>query len=108
MRKSSVLKTEILGGDPGDVQSLKVLNKQISLINVKIHWEANAWRQERFGLLKAVKASEAEKVYVTHGSQATFSKYLNEIGIESEEVITEYGENELEQEEAKTKTTETA
>ena len=60
------------------------------------------------GLLKAVKASEAEKVYVTHGSQATFSKYLNEIGIESEEVITEYGENELEQEEAKTKTTETA
>ncbi|OIQ23756.1 ligase-associated DNA damage response exonuclease [Lacinutrix sp. MedPE-SW] len=47
------------------------------------------------GLLSAVKASEAEKVYVTHGSQATFSKYLNEIGIPSEEVITEYGEEEL-------------
>ena len=48
------------------------------------------------GLLQAVNASEAEKVYVTHGSQATFAKYLNEIGIEAEEVITEYGDNELE------------
>lgn len=28
------------------------------------------------GLLSAVKATEAEKVYVTHGSQATFSKRL--------------------------------
>ncbi|WP_204345834.1 ligase-associated DNA damage response exonuclease [Psychroserpens algicola] len=46
------------------------------------------------GLISAVKATEAEKVYVTHGSQATFSKYLNEIGINSEEVITEYGTNE--------------
>ncbi len=44
------------------------------------------------GLLSAVKATEAEKVYVTHGSQATFSKYLNEIGIDSEEVKTEYGD----------------
>lgn len=43
------------------------------------------------GLLSAVKATEAEKVYVTHGSQAVFSKYLNEIGIKSQEVITEYG-----------------
>lgn len=46
------------------------------------------------GLLSAVKATEAEKVYVTHGSQATFSKYLNEIGIPSEEVKTEYGSEE--------------
>ncbi|GGD09112.1 ligase-associated DNA damage response exonuclease [Hyunsoonleella pacifica] len=44
------------------------------------------------GLISAVKASGAEKVYVTHGSQATFSKYLNTIGIPSEEVKTEYGE----------------
>ena len=43
------------------------------------------------GLLSAVSATEAEKVYVTHGSQAVFSKYLNEIGIESQEVVTEYG-----------------
>lgn len=47
------------------------------------------------GLLYAVKASEAEKVYVTHGSQATFTKYLNEIGIWADEVKTEYGEEEL-------------
>lgn len=49
------------------------------------------------GLLNAVKATEAEKVYVTHGSQATFSKYLNEIGIPSEEVKTEYGSDEDDQ-----------
>ena len=46
------------------------------------------------GLLSAVKATEAEKVYVTHGSQATFSKYLNDIGIPAAEVKTEYGSDE--------------
>ena len=40
MRKSFALKTEILGGDPGDVQSLKVLNRHISWRNGEIHWEA--------------------------------------------------------------------
>lgn len=49
------------------------------------------------GLLTAVKATEAEKVYVTHGSQAVFSKYLNEIGIEAYELKTEFGEEELNQ-----------
>jgi len=49
------------------------------------------------GLLNAVKATEAEKVYVTHGSQATFSKYLNEIGIEAEELKTEFGNEETEE-----------
>ena len=44
------------------------------------------------GLLSAVKATQAQKVYVTHGFQAAFSRYLNEIGIESGEVKTEYGE----------------
>lgn len=58
------------------------------------------------GLLVAVKASEAEKVYVTHGSQATFSKYLNEIGIPSSEVKTEYGVEEEEKEDSKAITTE--
>ncbi|WP_316842540.1 ligase-associated DNA damage response exonuclease [Pedobacter gandavensis] len=43
------------------------------------------------GLLSAIKATEAEKVYVTHGYTATFSKYLNEIGIAAEEVKTQYG-----------------
>ncbi|RYG06758.1 MAG: ligase-associated DNA damage response exonuclease [Chitinophagaceae bacterium] len=46
------------------------------------------------GLLSAIKATEAEKVFVTHGSTAVFSKYLNEIGIESEEVTTKYGSEE--------------
>lgn len=44
------------------------------------------------GLLSAVSATEAEKVYVTHGFQAVFSRYLNEKGIESAEVITAYGD----------------
>ena len=48
------------------------------------------------GLLSTVKATEAEKVYVTHGSQAVFSKYLNEIGIEAHELKTEFGEDEIE------------
>jgi len=51
------------------------------------------------GLICAVKASKAEKVYVTHGSQAIFSKYLNEIGIEAAELKTEYGEETLNQQE---------
>ncbi|RQO74218.1 DNA ligase-associated DEXH box helicase [Pedobacter sp. KBW06] len=48
------------------------------------------------GLLSAIKATEAEKVFVTHGFTATFSKYLNEIGIEAEEVKTQYGTEEEE------------
>lgn len=46
------------------------------------------------GLLEAVKATGAEKVFVTHGFQAAFSRYLNEIGIEAAEVKTEYGNDE--------------
>lgn len=45
------------------------------------------------GLLEAVKATGAEKVYVTHGFQAAFSRYLNEIGIEAGEVKTEFGDD---------------
>lgn len=48
------------------------------------------------GLLKAVKATGAEKVFVTHGFQAAFSRYLQENGIESGEVKTEYGGEEEE------------
>ena len=43
------------------------------------------------GLLQAVKATGAEKVYVTHGFQSAFSRYLTENGIEAAEVKTEYG-----------------
>jgi putative mRNA 3-end processing factor len=46
------------------------------------------------GLLQAVKATGAEKVFVTHGFQAQFSRYLNENGIEAAEVKTEYGDDE--------------
>jgi putative mRNA 3-end processing factor len=49
------------------------------------------------GLLSAIKATGAEKVFVTHGYTATFSKYLNEIGIGAEEVKTQYGNEEEEQ-----------
>ena len=40
------------------------------------------------------KITEAEKVYVTHGSTEIFSKYLNEIGIAAEVVKTKFGEEE--------------
>jgi len=43
------------------------------------------------GLLQAIKETQAEKVYVTHGYQSVFSRYLNEQGIWSAEVKTEYG-----------------
>jgi putative mRNA 3-end processing factor len=47
------------------------------------------------GLISAVKATEAEEVYLTHGSQAIFSRYLNELGIKARELKTEYGDEEL-------------
>lgn len=50
------------------------------------------------GLLSAIKATTAEKVFVTHGYSAIFSKYLNEIGITAEEVKTQYGQEEEKEE----------
>jgi putative mRNA 3-end processing factor len=46
------------------------------------------------GLIDTVTATGAEKVYVTHGFQATMARYLNEKGIWAAEVRTEYGEDE--------------
>lgn len=46
------------------------------------------------GLLQAIKATGAEKVFVTHGFQSALSRYLNENGIEAAEVKTEYGQEE--------------
>lgn len=43
------------------------------------------------GLLTAVKESQAEKVYVTHGFKSVFARYLNEIGTEAEEITTAFG-----------------
>ena len=48
------------------------------------------------GLLSAVKATSASKVYATHGFQSAFSRYLNEQGIEAAEVKTAYGNDEEE------------
>lgn len=46
------------------------------------------------GLLSAIKATGAQKVFVTHGFQSVLSRYLNENGIEAAEVLTEFGEEE--------------
>ncbi len=46
------------------------------------------------GLLTAIKATNAEKIHVTHGQTAVFAKYLNEIGLNADEVMTEYGDDE--------------
>jgi putative mRNA 3-end processing factor len=48
------------------------------------------------GLLQAVKETGAEKVFVTHGYQSVFSRYLNESGIEADEIKTEFGNEEEE------------
>jgi len=48
------------------------------------------------GLLQAVKETGARRVFVTHGYQAIFSRYLRETGIEAAEVKTEYGNEEEE------------
>ena len=49
------------------------------------------------GLISAVKATGAQKVFTTHGFQSAFSRYLNENGIASEEVITHFGNDEEEE-----------
>jgi len=54
------------------------------------------------GLLSAVKATGAEKVFVTHGFQSAFSRYLNETGTWSAEVKTAYGGEEEATEESAT------
>lgn len=47
-------------------------------------------------LLKAIESCGAQKVFTTHGFTASFSRYLNERGIVSEEVKTEYGTENVE------------
>jgi putative mRNA 3-end processing factor len=45
------------------------------------------------GLLSVIRACGAKKVFVTHGFQSAFSRYLNETGIEAAEVKTEFGDD---------------
>lgn len=54
------------------------------------------------GLLGTIAATGAERVYVTHGFQSALSRYLNEKGIWSAEVKTEYGGEEENADSAKT------
>ncbi|MFT3680413.1 MAG: ligase-associated DNA damage response exonuclease [Ferruginibacter sp.] len=51
------------------------------------------------GLISTVKATGASKVFVTHGFQSAFTRYLNESGIEAAEVKTYYGSEEEESKE---------
>ncbi|MBW8360744.1 MAG: ligase-associated DNA damage response exonuclease [Kaistella sp.] len=55
------------------------------------------------GLISTVIATGAEKVYVTHGQTAVFSKYLNELGIDAVELQTIFGDEELDEKEILTK-----
>ena len=48
------------------------------------------------GLLSSVEATGAQRVFVTHGFQSVFARYLNEAGIEAAEIKTEYGTEEEE------------
>ncbi|GAA0893355.1 ligase-associated DNA damage response exonuclease [Fulvivirga kasyanovii] len=48
------------------------------------------------GLNQAVEASQAERVFVTHGYTTTFSRWLNEKGIEAARIETQF-EGELEE-----------
>lgn len=49
------------------------------------------------GLNEAIAATGAENIYVTHGYQNIFSRWLNEQGYNAQEVKLSYGENEEEE-----------
>jgi putative mRNA 3-end processing factor len=48
------------------------------------------------GLLKAIGATGASRVIVTHGSSSAMVRYLNEQGLEAEAFETEYGDDVVE------------
>ncbi|WP_400263230.1 ligase-associated DNA damage response exonuclease [Sphingobacterium sp. SG20118] len=43
------------------------------------------------GLIDAIRATEAEKIYVTHGFTSVFARYLTEQGLDAEAVSTQFG-----------------
>ncbi len=49
------------------------------------------------GLITAIRETQAEKVYVTHGQTIVFAKYLTELGIEAVELHTAFGNEEDEE-----------
>jgi putative mRNA 3-end processing factor len=48
------------------------------------------------GLLEAIHATGAERVYATHGSNGPLTRYLRESGLDARPMQTEYGEEEAE------------
>lgn len=48
------------------------------------------------GLLEAIHATGAERVYATHGSVGALTRYLRESGLDARDMHTEYGEEEAE------------
>ncbi|MEX0308620.1 MAG: ligase-associated DNA damage response exonuclease [Tateyamaria sp.] len=52
------------------------------------------------GLLSAIKATEAENIYVTHGYTEIFTRYLNEQGWNAQVLQTEFGGEDAEDEAA--------
>ena len=48
------------------------------------------------GLLSAIKATEAEEIYVTHGYTETLVRYLNDQGVNAMELETLYEGDEAE------------
>jgi hypothetical protein len=61
LRKSFALKTEILGGGPKDVRSLKVVNRQISWKEGEIHWEADPRHVEILAQQLGMESSSSVK-----------------------------------------------
>lgn len=47
------------------------------------------------GLLEAIKATDCESVYLTHGYTATFARFLSETGFDAHEAKTLYGGDEI-------------
>ncbi|RKR81119.1 putative mRNA 3-end processing factor [Mucilaginibacter gracilis] len=54
------------------------------------------------GLIAAIEATGCEKVYLTHGYTASFSRYLSQIGFDAHEVHTLFGDDEEGEEAAPT------
>ena len=52
------------------------------------------------GLLSAIKETDAENIYVTHGYTDIFTRYLNEIGLNAQVVPTQFEGETLDQEDA--------
>ncbi len=44
------------------------------------------------GLLSAIEATGAQRVFVTHGSSGTLARYLRELGLDAQPIAAEYGD----------------